>query len=577
MMMPTAFIWGCVYSIAWFGLRDRIGEKKATYISLGIAAVVLLPIPLPAAWTAQERIARNTLPDVTPVKPIALNGDLLLSVPHPRSTYSLRDKRSSFECNMLCLALLLAPGVDSVTVESSRRRTQWTGEGTRSYRLLRKPDCPGRPVVLFNPPMGDVLFGKTMEDRNAVQAHLLQTLSSGFCLIGEAPIDRYDFRIRKVDRNDPDTGLPGPWSLGPSPATVNAFVIDDGSGTVLARISRARATAPQRPLWVDFGGIELSSMDFKWARRSLDDGRPPYETPELEAGVTAFTTLPDTLPNPSSAPENVLLTLRTALSAAVEDPSLPANDPVFKSVDGYFDLLWKTGVTDADVELIRQIIRDPRIADFSQADRLGKAFNGDVSPIREAVADRFLQWPRTEPKDVIRRQVMHLNVPLARATPNGSFMQLNAREKKLLADPERRTLATALIARLSDQGARAVPQLLEILDYHSRNADERADETNNEALNRKRRYLLAVSAAVSAFCRLGPEGAAALPKIEALRAEGVVPEWFRRQSRWELMLARLGKPIENITIDSPDPDPWRRRMEQQLKGFDPKYCDVDFY
>ena len=45
---------------------------------------------------------------------------------------------------------------------------------------------------------------------------------------------------------------------------------------------------------------------------------------------------------------------------------------------------------------------------------------------------------------------------------------------------------------------------------------------------------------------LGPNAAAALPALERLAADGVVPAHFAQADSWRFLLARLGRPVESF-------------------------------
>ena len=63
-------------------------------------------------------------------------------------------------------------------------------------------------------------------------------------------------------------------------------------------------------------------------------------------------------------------------------------------------------------------------------------------------------------------------------------------------------------------------------------------------------HMIVIDRVRMALCRLGPAGATALPRIEALMAKS--PDYADRMDgrEWQLMLARIGKPVRDI----PKPD-----------------------
>ena len=116
------------------------------------------------------------------------------------------------------------------------------------------------------------------------------------------------------------------------------------------------------------------------------------------------------------------------------------------------------------------------------------------------------------------------------------------------------------------RGAAAVPVLVEMLDYHLRqiaeNKTKRGASSDGD--------LVVVDRVRMAFCQLGPAASAALPVIDALTSQGLVDRRFAEGREWHLMLARMGKPIEDIPKPqnlSGSEAQFHRNLQQRLDRF----------
>ena len=144
-------------------------------------------------------------------------------------------------------------------------------------------------------------------------------------------------------------------------------------------------------------------------------------------------------------------------------------------------------------------------------------------------------------------------------------------EETLLADRERRGILGGLIVRLSDQGSTAVPRLVAMLrDSQQAIKDHRAQRKSGPAPHWAQST---ASAAKNALRRLGREGAAALPEIERMVADGLFGQYDTEHQSFHMLLARLGKPIEQI----PKPEnmggteeKFHDHLRERLAKYDPE-------
>jgi hypothetical protein len=107
----------------------------------------------------------------------------------------------------------------------------------------------------------------------------------------------------------------------------------------------------------------------------------------------------------------------------------------------------------------------------------------------------------------------------------------------LLADRALRLRSSALVARLSDQGAGAVPWLLNLL----------AEDVRVQPWAKRQSMLADIR---RAFSRLGREAASALPAVEHLfeRPHSPLTNSSNDADAWRVAMVRMGKPVETLTF-----------------------------
>jgi hypothetical protein len=207
-------------------------------------------------------------------------------------------------------------------------------------------------------------------------------------------------------------------------------------------------------------------------------------------------------------------------------------------------------------------IRDPRVTNVDGIWGAIKALGDRAADLRAPMVERIASADLSmgEPPKSIGRALNSL--------PPGTFVSMTETERSILADPQRRVLAPGLISRQSDRGAAAEPVLLEMLDYHLRkiadNKRKRGASSDGD--------LVVVDRVRMAFCQLGPAASAALPVIDALTSQGLVDRRFAEGREWHLMLARMGKPIEDIPKPqnlSGSEAQFHRNLQQRLDRFRP--------
>ncbi len=569
-LAPTTFLWGCMYSVAFWAARSLFRPKLAAVVALALTAGALWAIPQPSQIKARAILAQYGLDEVKAAAPIRLAGDIRLESASPRGDNANRKAQGlrPYACDNRCLALLFEPGVRSVTVNSSAKLTHDQirgGQGSltpsaRTYRLLPKGQCLDAD---YKPDLESRTgqFGKTMEDNRAIAAEWNVRLTNEVCLDAANPIMRHDVMLRT-----------GRWQPPEDQGSYNtdAYYAEarSGDGKVLMRGFNLRTRALSAPLWIEgSGGME--SFHFGWGRSQFPRGvSAEWEDPQkrLDAALSVRRT---------ADMDRVLAATRAALQAAVADASLSKDAPIFKSVRDYMELLEDAGKTPADLPLVEHLIADPRLEDFGGAWLLPKVFDAtDLKSLRPVIVAKLAALPiEADPRTKTLGQVL-------KSWPEGAFANLTVAERTLLGDVSRRRRANGLIERLADMGPAGAPLLAEIVETHQTTAANlRAiirQDRENSAIPKEERdhgyeaHSNAASAAITGLCRLGPAARGELGRMLQLEQRSTRDGFSGRD--WDRMMVRLGKPVEQVrkpkSLSGTEAN-YQRNLRNWLSRFDP--------
>ena len=547
-LMPTAFLWGVAFALPWFLLRAALGDQVAIIPAALIAAAAMWLIPATSALASRTMLNGALAPDVIPRDKIKLAGDILLEVPilklarqvegAPEEEFS----RRPYQCTALCAALLATPGVTSVTLnaigEAKGPGTAMTGSARR-FRIVPRAQCRTPSISIDG---ADELSVDRLRPadwaRNGIvrslQAEWDVRLATTDCVVAEAPATAPDMVVRieryRVGSDSPSRSA---YSFLPSPIDVERLVISDRTAAPLLSKMRATGTALARPLNISTtGGIE--NFSFRLGRSPIGNAPsyPDFNPDQLLADQSNLHVDVDQAA--------VIAAARAQLALAIANPALAASDAAFKLVPPWLNSLSQPPLSADDITLLKAVIRDPRVRDFNGLWVVAKGLGPASGVLREPLVDRIatLDWRSDKELKILGAILDKL--------PPGTFAVSSAKERAILADPDRRTIASGLIVRLADQGAPAVPQLLDLLDYHL--AQLMAEREKRYAPTPE--HMIVIDRVRMALCRLGPAGASALPRIEALMAKSAAYADRMDGREWQLMLARIGKPVRDI----PKPD-----------------------
>ena len=575
-LAPTAFLWGCLFTACWIGLRTILPEMLITAILAAVLTGAALVAVTQPNRTAGAMIYRSSLlPDVTPAEPIKMRGDIRIDVPLPRwDNVNSRGKAGlrGYSCDNLCLALLFTPGVTGVTINKSTgfsRDDHRNGTGgydaeARTYRLVPKAQC-GDGGLLPDLVGRNGLFAGSMEANTALSAEWNLKLASEVCLVQTATPARHDLNIREGSYGG--AARRSSWSLLPSPARIEYLEIRDGGGPVLLRRFKSTVQILSRVLhvWGD-GGID--NFTFGWGRTPLSNKRR-YDAISMLAELEKHT---DTRGKLSG--EDLLPGLRKQLSAALEDPSLTGEAPAFQLLAAYFEAV-EQPLPQEDLGIITRLARDDRVTRYDGIWKLKSLPEDQQRAIRSAFFERALTTNDTN------RLARSAADKFLEAVGKGGFARLTGDEERLLGDPDGRWALPEIAARLHEGGAARVPMLMTLLREHSMALSKNFADANAgriksyEKSDENGGHRNMIDAVRISLCHLGPDAASALQPLRGLLASGAMPTNVtsgHAGSSWHLVLVRMGLPVEQLTKPaslSGTDEAHRKRIRDRLARFDP--------
>ncbi|HJT39099.1 MAG TPA: hypothetical protein VJ762_02070, partial [Sphingobium sp.] len=565
---PGAFMWLAIFAVPYVVARQVIRDLLAFALGLILLAGVVMLMPLPSIVAAQHRLAAH------PFAPVLASGRI---TPVGDVRYEVRDLPNvwnghgfePYPCDGRCLALLFTPGVRTVTVASSPDLTYETarvgaiilGKPAATYRLAPRGTCASAVEL---PRDLRSLFGKTEADNHALESEWRTRLSGDVCLARASLPKGYDLVLRAgyYQVGDPREDW-RPWRLGTSALQVHFQEIRGRDGRVLMRLVEGGVSVLSRPWFITpSGGMENFRFDF-----------PRQMLPPPPRFVTNSPDMFDMLAVAREADlRQALARRRAAILAALNDPAAPVTSPVLADQASYFELLAKVGGGGEDVALVSRLLADPRVTDINGAGLWEKAFKPEqLASWRGPIARKLAAYP-------LDANVDSTNLGSGQKTwPKGLFTLGQPDESRLISDPARQWLATGAIEHLTDRGTAGAALAAPILASHMRALND-LHGGYAEDVARERHKQVIYSATV-ALCRMGPM---AREQLGVLMAVDPLADRFGSAGRlWDLMMARVGKPIDRFTL--PHGEGWhvegtveqyRANLVDRLRNYQPdRSCD----
>jgi hypothetical protein len=525
---PSVFLYLAGFAVLrWLG-RGVLSGLAADAIALVAVAAVGVVLALPGAIAGRRAYAAAATGDIVPFAPVRLVGHIKLE----------RDRRSRHGdgrgCDALCAALLETQGVLSVTLAGPDVDGATYALGPATGGMPAVPNDPG--AIVEQLPQQDRPAGQGWQAERDTRRILRDTVTARWAL--RAAEGRGLFRVTAPARFDMTIASRDALPVGRYRVAVAELVVSRGdAGEVLLRRQRVTAAPLAFPLHLWPQGA-MMDQGFGFARRTVRSAARYAEIKPVEI-LFLQTTLARPVPEAGAAG---MLRARLADAAAtggVQGAEMALVAPWLAT------LSWRT-LDDADVALLGRLIADPGVQGL---DRLYDGYASAVAPaLRPAIARR-LRDPATD--DRLRNRLNDL----VRHMPAGTYTTLLPDEAALLADRDVRLRSSVLAGRLSDQGAAALPLIVQLLE----------EDTRVEPWARRRWMIADLRRALA---RLGKDGAPALPLVSRLfeaRPSPITNTW-RDAQNWRVAMVRMGRPVETLPFpDHLKPETVARDREQITK------------
>ncbi len=539
MLAPTAF----VYLASATAIRSILPNPTGvTSTFLACIAAVLLGYVI--AWPFQRMGEREYLgaiqDDVVSPIPLVLAGNIRLE----RRDITHLKRGQENECDELCAALLLTPGVESVTLVNGKDLQHST-----TWQLVPRGSVPDTGHAPTNPE--DIFLrypsNEKLGHRNGIQFHEFQ----------QARRQRLaaDWNLRLATRETllasdkpikPDTTIVITHIRGPLEPSVQRVEVLDQAGVTLFRRSLVQHAIVSAPFYIAFHP-HLSNSRFAIGRSMHSTGQR-YESfhpvTELIEHVSGLRQTPS-----EDAPQRV----KQLLVAAINTPE--GRPDGLDLADPWIAGLGNRALTDEDTELVLRIVADLRIQHLGDALRRVLPKKAPVQ-FRSSLVQRIIAF-ETSVKD------RNYYAALLSKMPADTFAEMTDAEWQIINDPTLRNDAVAFVERLADLGKPGVEPLLDILQHAV---------TTMPAWHQRR---ATVHAVCRGFARLGTEANEALPQIRALFEERRSPITNSASDAfaWRLAMTRMGLAIDEL----PYPPSWneqaiskmRDRVRQRFDDFNP--------
>lgn len=542
---------------------EFLTSKRGVAFGLFIAIVIFWMLAgSESRQVTEDRFNAALVEQVTPGQQISLHGNIFLRgfridrTPDEsveQQPGNIRVYR--FECDAKCAALLALPEVKSVTIVGPGPKPRVT-----RFRIVDEDDCSRPSVVPKDPDALRSLLPRRAEPHHPeldhhervqagiVSARSIETswrirLSAGECIIADRQIAEPDFTIETRTKTSPE-GYTAPedwkWTFDQRPLTDHQLEIRDHENRIILRrqfVSVPILARPIHPYFVASCGDMCAYLG--WARTKLENYEPGERDRQNDAALLfEYTNLARGIELSMLADESD--SIAASLRGALDDPSRPDGDPAFGLADSWMRSLNQQSLTDADVELLIDLIKDKRVTEFRgmwhASEVLGSRVTELENPIRQRIARDF------ERPEVVKPLAAQLLRVTDQEPPDVLAKGPSEADLAILNDPEKRLYARGLIERQSAYGARSVPVLLKIMREHmERTRDARAQSSGA----RIPAEIGPIDAAMVALCRLGPEAKSAVPEILALHGSWL-NRHFTQDQRWQFTLARIGVPLNRI-------------------------------
>ena len=577
-LMPTAFLYGLVFTIAWVAAQSVVGDLGGIVAGLAAVASLGTMIVKPTRDRDMAAYQASILPDVGAGEEIRLHGHVRFDLDKPRMNktetpgFRYVAGEAGFACDGHCLAALFTPGVTYVTINS------WAPDGrlspeARTYSLQPRPACTASATVNFDALV--LPFSGNYEASKLLKSQWAMKLANDFCLVVARAQGEPEFTIRESIAYGSATA--GQWKFGEGRLATETIEILAG-GKLIHRSHQSSITTLANPLHIlPTGGIE--NFRFGWARTTRRS-KTGYGAVTLAKSL-ALTNLAgrpvqQSAREAAAARRELLPAFRKQLLEALDDPSLTAGSPGFEVLQTYFEAVGSEAEPE-DVELISRLVADPRLTRFPGVGSL-KLPIAQLKPIYDSYTRRLLQTGT--PMEMQQSLVYQL----IDAAGTDAFGLVGPMQEQMLADPVKRLAAPELAKAIGTGEAAEGPRLLSMLRHHAGQVQEIQRQRQSREIGTYGRQterdanLRMMGNIKSGLCLLGPKAAAIREELEQFLQSGVLPAHHvegHDMTGWNVILVRMGKPIESIAkaprMGGTEAN-YRRNLREKVERWRPDRC-----
>ena len=587
-LMPTAFLYGVVFTIGWFGARTVLGDGPLAIVA-GLAAIAIVATLTvqPTRLIDLAAYRASILPDVRPASPIELKGNIRFN--RQRPTMNKTDSQAypyvpgsrGNACDSYCLAALFTPGVTSVTIDRTEEADKIAnGEPSpeaRTYRLAPRPNCQSNVEIDFNAIQAP-LHNKggrgisNFEDGKVLTAQWALKLASDYCLIAERAMKTQDIVI--VERNGDNASYAKQWSFGRGRIITQTIEIAE-DGKIAYRDHQSSLTTLDKFLSIaGKGGVE--SFGFDWARTTINS-KTGHDAITLSGSLGAATNLagrPEVGIGKNKAA--MLPQLRVQIRQAIDSGALDEQSPAFQVLESYFAAVGGN-TTDEDVAITSRLAADARLTTLPGIGAL-KLTLPQARIVYNAFTKRLLEADGDSmPKQGVTQGIL-------RNLGSDAISLVGPEQQKVLDDPAKRLAVPELVQTLGYGSLDQAWKLFAILKHHASTIAEIHTQRENNIIGsygrqdeRDSNYKI-LYAVRSGFCLGAPSDKRLLGELDAYLKSGAMPSnsvTGNAMTDWNVALVRMGKPVN--TVEKPGGmsgslSNYQRNIQNKVDHWKPDRC-----
>jgi hypothetical protein len=583
-LMPSAFLYGAVFAVAWFGARyifgDGIIAVFAGLIAVGAIALILTR----ASRTADMDVyTRSILPDMTPDQTIELKGIVYLSFRNPKlnkvdgSNSRRVTGETGFACDSYCLAALFTPGVTAVVIDSSEDMST-PSKNARTYRLSKRPNCESNVSLdlsniqapLYNDGKS---AGRHQEASRLLVSQWAMKLANEFCLVVGPVETAPDFRIVE-HKSWSAAGSPKTWSFGPGSLSTHTVEILSGE-RLLYRAHKSSMTTLSKIFHVDCDAA-LNGVSFDWGRTTVRS-KPKHEEIELHQVLARHTNLAGK-PTSETDQDGIALipVFRQQLKAALNDRTLSEKSSGFQVMEAYFEAVG-SNASEEDVMLIGRLFSDPRLQSYPGLQFL-KLTVDQTRQVYDLYTKRLVA---TEPPFLPADNNLWI---IVRKLGPQAIELIGPEQETLLNDPLKRLVIPELVVALGYGKSENAQALLSMLKEHSAVVAEIQQQRETRVIKPYGRdaergsNINLITAAKRGLCLLGPQASSIRDELDAFLRGGTMPAHLvsgHDRTDWDVILVLMGKPLSSIAkpTDANGLEAfYRQKVKRKVDGWKPDGC-----